>query len=376
MTDNSKIMFENETLKNASPATVSRAGIIYVSAEDLDWWPYAQAWVAQRPQDQHEGFTKLFTHYIGECAGQEPGHLFSHIARNIKEVMPVDRVGKVTALCRMLTGLLADAVLEDTIVDMEMQLEKAFLYCLAWTVGGCFETVERKAFDTYLRSLQPAFDENASDNLPTLEEENESMYEYYIDPESMSWEKWAPEQWTYPDTEVLDFSNLLVPTMDSTRAINVIDLMQKQALPILLVGGPGTAKTSTVLMYNGQVNAAQYMFRRFNFSSATQPLSFQVFVEAGLDKRGGKTFGPPGGKKAIIFMDDLSMPIINEWGDQPTVEIVRQIVEEGGIMFLEKDKRGDRKICDGLQYIAAMGHPGGGKNDIPMRLKRHFLCMK
>ena len=36
MTDNTKIMFENETLVNASPATVSRCGIIYVSDTDPD----------------------------------------------------------------------------------------------------------------------------------------------------------------------------------------------------------------------------------------------------------------------------------------------------------------------------------------------------
>jgi P-loop containing dynein motor region len=45
-----------------------------------------------------------------------------------------------------------------------------------------------------------------------------------------------------------------------------------------------------------------------------------------------------------IFMDDLSMPEINAWGDQPTLEMVRLIVEWGGFCFLDKDKRGDFKV--------------------------------
>lgn len=49
-----------------------------------------------------------------------------------------------------------------------------------------------------------------------------------------------------------------------------------------------------------------------------------------------------------VFLDDLSMPYVNAWGDQITLEITRQLIDHKGFYFLDKDSRGYFKNIDNL----------------------------
>ena len=61
---NVTLQFEVEDLRNASPATVSRAGIIYVSMDDLGWLPMAKSYLATREAEQAKALEELMMRYI------------------------------------------------------------------------------------------------------------------------------------------------------------------------------------------------------------------------------------------------------------------------------------------------------------------------
>ena len=80
-----------------------------------------------------------------------------------------------------------------------------------------------------------------------------------------------------------------------------------------------------------------------------QPLTGHAACQGVVEKRQGRTYGPPGGKRMTLFVDDISMPAVNEWGDQVTNELARQLLEQGGLYSLDKPI-GDMKFLTDMRY--------------------------
>ena len=86
--------------------------------------------------------------------------------------------------------LLEDAALNHD-QDFEIKLERLFLYCLVWTVGGVLEPECRLKMSSYIEGR--VADGRPDGLLPDLQV-GETYYEYYVDLFNLQWKKWKPDQ--------------------------------------------------------------------------------------------------------------------------------------------------------------------------------------
>ena len=74
LSDAMRMVFEINSLKNATPATVSRAGILYINESDIGWRPFVETWLADREkaelmtQIEAQNLLGLFDKYVDSTA--------------------------------------------------------------------------------------------------------------------------------------------------------------------------------------------------------------------------------------------------------------------------------------------------------------------
>ncbi|KAJ3055739.1 Dynein heavy chain 5, axonemal [Rhizophlyctis rosea] len=355
-----KLTFEVHSLRNASPATVSRCGMIYIGVTALTWDIVLQSWFKSRTPSEVSVLDPLFEKSFGPA--------LNYINVELHPKMYIMRVSYITTCTVFLSGLIPKAEANKAGISAD-HLERIYVFSMFWALGALLELDERKKLQAFLLEKAPDL------KYPPLDPNTQdTFFEFYVN-EAGQWEHWKERipNWEYPQDSTPEFSSIIIPTVDNVRTEFLMETAMKQGRPVLLIGEPGTAKTVTMRKYLAKQNPETHLFKNLSFSSATTPMLFQRTVESYLDKRMGSTYGPPAGKKMVLFIDDVNMPEINEWGDQVTGEIVRQLMEYQG--FYSLDRPGDWTGIVDLQYLAAMMHPGGGRNDIPSRLKRQFVTV-
>ena len=88
-----------------------------------------------------------------------------------------------------------------------------------------------------------------------------------------------------------------------------------------------------------------------------------------LDKRRKGVYGPPLGKKFIVFVDDINMPDKDDVDSQPPIELLRQLLDHQ--TWYDNKELFPMKLIE-MQVIGAMRPPDGSSKAMSGRFIRHF----
>ena len=161
----------------------------------------------------------------------------------------------------------------------------------------------------------------------------------------------------------------MIPTGDSARNIFFLKLLICNEKHVLNCGPTGTGKSLNINQLLTKELGDEYQYIAMVFSAQTGCNQTQDTIDGKLDKLRKGVYGPPIGKKCIIFVDDMNMPKKEEFGAQPPIELIRQYLDHKG-WYNRKDLLWMK--IERLVMLAAMGTPGGGRTFITNRVIRHF----
>uniref|UniRef100_A0A8D1JL20 AAA+ ATPase domain-containing protein n=1 Tax=Sus scrofa TaxID=9823 RepID=A0A8D1JL20_PIG len=358
------LLFEVGDLQYASPATVSRCGMVFVDPKNLKYQPYWKKWVNQIQNKVEQGdLQRLFEKYVPYLIDMiVEGIVDGRQGEKLKTIVPQTDLNMVTQLTKML-----DALLEGEIEDPDL-LESYFLEALYCSLGASLLEDGRAKFDECIKriaSLPTADTDGVWASPGELPGHLSTLYDFHFDPTQKKWIPWNKLVPEYVHSHERKFTDILVHTVDTTRTTWTLEQMVKIRQPVLLVGESGTSKTATTQNFLKNLNEETNIVLMVNFSSRTTSMDIQRNLEANVEKRTKDTYGPPMGKRLLVFMDDMNMPKVDEYGTQQPIALLKLLLEKG--CLYDRGKELNCKSIRDLGFMAAMGKAGGGRNEVDPR---------
>ncbi|XP_053153093.1 dynein axonemal heavy chain 9 isoform X3 [Hemicordylus capensis] len=348
-----RLLFEISHLRTATPATVSRAGILYINPADLGWNPPVSSWIDRREfQSERANLTILFDKYLPVC--------LDTLKTRFKKIIPVPEQSMVQMLCYLLECLLTK---ENTPPDCPKELyELYFVFAAVWAFGGAM-------FQDQLIDYRVEFSKWWVTEFKTIKFPSQgTVFDFYIDPETKKFEPWSkliPKFEFDPD---MPLQACLVHTNETIRVRYFMDQLLERRRPVMLVGNAGTGKSVIVGDKLSLLDSEEYMVKNVPFNYYTTSAMLQAVLEKPLDKKAGRNYGPPGTKKLIYFIDDMNMPEVDTYGTVQPHTLIRQHLDYGH--WYDRSKLSLKEIMN-VQYVSCM-NPTAGSFTINPRLQRHF----
>ena len=391
LSDTMRIMFEVEDLKHASPATVSRCGMIWVETahlvpaegEPASDCPLVQSFLMYLPEP-----IKPFQNQLKELFDKYLFVMLDFARRDVPESVTTVDNNLIKSMINILNTYFHNFVPkheDDEIPACDKDtIEPWFIFSVIWSIGAAGNAIGRPIFNKKLAEVIA----DVGGNGPP----GEDLFEYKYDTEDRKWKEWKETIDPFNIPKGAEFADILVPTVDTIRTSFLLEQLTLKGFHVLCVGETGTSKTVVIQdrLKNGMPKNYEPIL--MGFSAQTSANMTQDILDGKMDKRrqgrdnnpdnnpSWRTmiqdtgldytqWGPALGNQFVIMVDDFNMPMCETYDAQPPVEVLRTMVDYFG--WYDRKTYRYKNLVD-VTLVGAMGPPGGGRNPVTPRMLRHF----
>lgn len=376
MSPNMRTVFEPMDVEVASPATISRNGMVFFEPHLMGFSHLIEKTfrgaMPKNMEDSDKAEARGMVDWIVPP-------LVKYVLEQCRQVSPVQEQNLVMGFLHLFTSHMAGAMSDERFKasgdskNFVAVIDCYAIFCAIWSIGVVCETASRAQFGQYLRKLLTG---QAGDKpfkkVQPLFPDRGSIFDYCFDLQQLNWVNWTETVEAQAIASSSNVEEIIVQTVDNVRYLYILNHCIRHKVKLLFCGPTGTGKTVYMQQAMMGLGKDQYMQIFVGFSAQTKCSQTQALIDAKIERRRKGVYGPPMGKQCVVLVDDLNMPVKETYGAQPPIEILRQCVDPiayppyGGWYDCKDSTHPFRSIIDVLLF-SAMGPPGGGRTFISPR---------
>nr|XP_026693267.1 cytoplasmic dynein 2 heavy chain 1-like isoform X1 [Ciona intestinalis] len=323
---NVNFVFETHDLSCASPATISRMGMIFLSEEDTDVTALVRSWMKKQPEDLQMKLEGWIEDYFYRA--------LKWVQRSTGLVVECSKVGLVLSALSHLNGC-SDKL--------------AFLVGLIRGLGGNLSSVTRN--DLAKEVLQWAHEVPPDTRNPTnvfYNAKTGRLDSYHLDVNATM---------ISPETVTSMEQFPMIETVEMQRCIDhVMEWMKPgNRHPFVVVGHDGCGKS--LLLHHCFNKLRSTQVATIHCSAQTTPVHLiQKLQQACMAFGGGGTGGsgralrPRECENLVLYLKDINLPKPDKWGTSQTLAFLQQLLTYHGFYDDENEWVG----LEGVQIVASM----------------------
>ncbi|KAF1745558.1 hypothetical protein MXB_4461 [Myxobolus squamalis] len=387
---NIRILFEVSDLKYATPATISRCGMIFFSESTISidmvmnhYFETLKSYnlhseTKDNPFNDVFNFHKSEKYYINEnqtkiveqiqkilASDKLMQEILTYCQNHLQHCMEFNFIRSLQSMFILFAKSIRE-IYDSMFTLNENNLEiihHLVLYSLVWGFSGDCSHLDRLKFCQFLCEV--------SININLISSQILLQNYFTFERGFKQWDQFVSTLNTISISKISK-SNFLVPTHETARNSIILSDAVLENRFIILCGPPGCGKS--MLIHNIKALLLSWDILTIHFSSTTTADDLLRYILQGCEYRKGahsQILCPKNGKNLIIFCDELNLSQQDEYGTQSAICLLRQLLELKG--FYRKDRFWVR--LEKIRFVASCSPPTyvGRKKLMGKFLKHAFI---